>query len=208
MSNFVSEKQVHEQMLGYTRHGDFESLKSLFASSNNVALKLVNKRSLETGRSLLHEASALGHKDIVKFLLHTTTCDVSAKTFLGRAAPLHLAAANGNRSIVFLLLSNGANPVAQDRFGNSPLHLATTRNCARLIIEYGGELMIFNKWKKDAEQVARERDPENKELLEYLHEIGTQEYLKMQRELKREKLMKRQSQLRERLGGAQYRVNS
>ena len=188
----IPEPELQQRLLQYARENQLEQLKSIIGLTKNPD-ELVNQRSLVTGRCVLHEACAVGHKEVVKYLLNETMCDVSAKTFLGRAGPLHLAASQGNRSIVFLLLSHGANPVAQDRFGNTPLHLAPTKNIARLIVEYGGSVMIYNKWRKDAEQVAHERDPDNKPLLDYLAEIGHQEYLKMQKEIRRAKEIKRQA---------------
>lgn len=55
--------------------------------------------------------------------------------------------------------------------------------------------MVFNKWRKDSYQVARDRDPDNKMLLKYLEEIGHMEYLKMQKELKEAKLRKKRDSM-------------
>ena len=90
-------------------------------------------------------------------------------------------------SIVYLLLTHGADARSRDRFGNTPLHEATTRNCARLIVEYGGQVSHCNRDLKDARYTARERTPENKELLSYLETISLQEYKAQQLEIKRQK---------------------
>lgn len=114
MSADVTEAEIHETLLRYAGHGEIDELKVLLALTQNPG-KFIDRRSSVSGRALIHEACANGHKDIVKYLLHETSCDVTRKTFLGRATALHLAASQGHRSIVFQLLSHGANPTSQDR---------------------------------------------------------------------------------------------
>ena len=60
----------------------------------------------------------------------------------GRSA-LHLAAANGDRELVEMLLSSGANPNVQNRVGETPLHFAAAHGhleTVRILIAHGAFL--------------------------------------------------------------------
>lgn len=64
-------------------------------------------------------------------------------------APLFLAVAVGNATMVHLLLKYGASPKIQDRYGVTPLHLATCQHkvswsCIRLLLERGAKIEVPN----------------------------------------------------------------
>lgn len=64
-------------------------------------------------------------------------------------APLFLAVAVGNATMVHLLLKYGASPKIQDKYGVTPLHLATCQHkvswsCIRLLLERGAKIEIPN----------------------------------------------------------------
>ncbi|KFM64213.1 26S proteasome non-ATPase regulatory subunit 10, partial [Stegodyphus mimosarum] len=65
-------------------------------------------------------------------------------------APLFLAVAVGNATMVHLLLKYGAFPKVQDKYGVTPLHLATCQHkvswsCIRLLLERGAKIETPNK---------------------------------------------------------------
>ncbi|XP_035223739.1 uncharacterized protein LOC118196399 [Stegodyphus dumicola] len=65
-------------------------------------------------------------------------------------APLFLAVAVGNATMVHLLLKYGASPKVQDKYGVTPLHLATCQHkvswsCIRLLLERGAKIEAPNK---------------------------------------------------------------
>ncbi|PRD36119.1 UNVERIFIED_CONTAM: 26S proteasome non-ATPase regulatory subunit 10 [Trichonephila clavipes] len=64
-------------------------------------------------------------------------------------APLFLAVAIGNATMVHLLLKYGASPRVQDGYGVTPLHLATCQSkvswsCIRLLLERGAKINLPN----------------------------------------------------------------
>jgi hypothetical protein len=75
---------------------------------------------------------------------------VSARTTLGRSTPLHLAATNGHRAICFFILNESSKMVhpadvnVRDHAESTPLHLAGSKNTARVLIEWGADV-----WAKD-----------------------------------------------------------
>jgi tetratricopeptide (TPR) repeat protein len=84
----------------------------------------------------LHIAAMAGHEEIVKLLLSPLGTETSAKSPLTsagisiddrdayRRTPLHLAAAYNRAGIVKLLLREGADALARDIHGHTPLELA------------------------------------------------------------------------------------
>lgn len=64
-------------------------------------------------------------------------------------APIFLAVAIGNATMVHLLLKYGASPKTQDKYGVTPLHIATCQHkvswsCIRLLLERGAKIEIPN----------------------------------------------------------------
>ena len=86
------------------------------AVSSTAELEMIESTLVPT---LMCQAAATGDKRLLCELL-ATGANVSSTDYDGRTA-LHLAAAEGNSSIVRMLLDADANPVAQDRWGK--LHL-------------------------------------------------------------------------------------
>jgi glutaminase len=68
----------------------------------------------------LISACSEGSAEDVKLLLEQHKIDVNVSDYDGRSA-LHLACAEGHIEVVKLLLQRGANIVAKDRFGSTPL---------------------------------------------------------------------------------------
>eukprot|EP00937_MAST-01D_sp_MAST-1D-sp2_P003932 g3932.t1 len=104
----------------------------------------VNKRNPANGHALLHSAAAKGNGELVKLLLHEFGADPNVSTYLGGDKPLLYAAQAGARQVVFFLLVAGANVRAANRLGQTALHLASSKNTARVLIEWGA-----NVWARD-----------------------------------------------------------
>ncbi|KAG1697155.1 hypothetical protein DVH05_017540 [Phytophthora capsici] len=127
--------------------GDVHGLAQFLKNNPKFA---INARDPNSGRSLLHEACARGEMEIVKFLLQKTDADLMLRTMLGRCTPLHLAVTNNYRSIVFLLLSHGADASSRDRFTCSPMHYVKSLSVGKLLVQYGGKVLDYNAKKKHA----------------------------------------------------------
>ncbi|GFY47578.1 1-phosphatidylinositol 4,5-bisphosphate phosphodiesterase epsilon-1 [Trichonephila inaurata madagascariensis] len=75
--------------------------------------------------------------------------DHYTREILYALAPLFLAVAIGNATMVHLLLKYGASPRVQDGYGVTPLHLATCQSkvswsCIRLLLERGAKINLPN----------------------------------------------------------------
>jgi ankyrin repeat protein/N-acetylneuraminic acid mutarotase len=100
-----------------------------------------NVRTAE-GLSLLLRAVAERNQPAVELLL-AHQADVNATNNASNSdgwAPLHAAAANGDKSIAELLLKGGALVNARDRYGNTPLWVAVNNKQPEL-----AELLLANK---------------------------------------------------------------
>ena len=85
----------------------------------------------------LHQAAGQGQLELAKFLIQQLKSPVNAKGN-GGETPLHNAALNGQKSMIELLLRNGADVNARERANLTPLHLACSRgflSVAKVLVE-------------------------------------------------------------------------
>ncbi len=91
--------------------------------------------STDTGFTALHSAARTGHPAITELLL-AKGADVEARTAKHQQRPLHLAinsqdvkTLRNREKVVRLLIQNGADTSATDKYGQTPVSIArTTRN--------------------------------------------------------------------------------
>lgn len=83
----------------------------------------------ERGRKNIHEAARNGEAIVSQ--------DVDARTVLGRETPLHLAVLGSHRRTAYELLREGANVDATNKYGQTPLHYATSCTIVRLLLNHG-----------------------------------------------------------------------
>ena len=133
---------------------------------------IVDERNPVNGRTILHEACAFGHIDMVKMLLKEFTADVSKKTFMGKTTALHIAASLGHRKICFYLLSSGADVHAKDKYGATPLHNVTRVDVAKTMIQYGALCNVRDKNGKSPVVVVLGREGDHSKLIHYLEKAG------------------------------------
>ncbi|EQC37417.1 hypothetical protein SDRG_05021 [Saprolegnia diclina VS20] len=136
---------------------------------------VVNRRDSSSGRSLLHEACVHGQKHVVVHLLQHTSCDLHSTTMLGRATPLHLAVHAAHRSLVFWLLSYGADATAKDRFGSTPLHYCTKRTIAQHLVQFGARCLTSNLRRQTAALAIKTNVDAEADLQEYIAVVAVQE---------------------------------
>ncbi len=98
---------------------------------------IVDERNPANGRTILHEACAFGHTDMVKMLLKEYNADANKTTFLGKTTALHIASSRGHRKICFYLLVSGADVHAKDKYGATPLHTVNRVDVAKTLVQYG-----------------------------------------------------------------------
>lgn len=107
------------------------------------------KRSMKAGNfSLLHLAASSNGQSCLHFLLEKTNeypnqfCNETDKS-----TPLHFATISKSAANARLLLAHGANPNAQDSYGNSPLHYAVSNqssNIVRILHDHGADGLLQN----------------------------------------------------------------
>jgi len=91
----------------------------------------------------IHDATTNGDVDTVKRLLAQNPNLISSRDEKYGQSPLHVAAFNGNKAIVELLLGKGADVNAKANNGATPLHLAAVRGSvevATLLLESGAQI--------------------------------------------------------------------
>ena len=91
------------------------------------------------GDTPLHDAAEGGHLDVVQYLHIKCNCNINTINNLDGATPLHRAALFGHLNIVQYLLGCGADAIATDNNGATPLQHACQdnhRNCNVPVIKY------------------------------------------------------------------------
>ena len=105
-----------------------------------AAVVLVGCKQSEADSAFI-DAAVENNLEAVKQLL-AAGADVDAKVggFIRGWTPLHFAARDGYKEIVELLIAEGANVNANNQYGYTPLHLATTKEVAALLISNGADV--------------------------------------------------------------------
>ena len=80
------------------------------------------------GDTPLHDAVAEGHLDVVQYLHIKCNCNINTINSHNGATPLHRAAAGGHLNVVQYLLGCGADAIATDNDGATPLQHACQYN--------------------------------------------------------------------------------
>ncbi|XP_064604065.1 nuclear factor NF-kappa-B p105 subunit-like [Liolophura sinensis] len=120
-----------------------------YAATGDIKALLLVQRHLtfmsdENGDLPLHLAIINKQQDVVKQLLKVMTTIPSAGRKLNaynhlHQTPLHLAVLTQQTQVIDMLLKFGANPALVDRYGNTPVHLATKAGdeaCVRALTKY------------------------------------------------------------------------
>jgi len=150
--------------------GDAKQLKCCL-----YGMKDINKRDFKggSGRALLHEAVVNEQIDCVEILLMSTALNINQITLLGKESALHLAVQKSNRDIAFSLLYHGADPNMRNKNGCSPLHYATEKNIASLLVSFGAEtnLKDTTKQQKPVEWALERGLKQSSDLVRFLMEV-------------------------------------
>ncbi|XP_065062546.1 serine/threonine-protein phosphatase 6 regulatory ankyrin repeat subunit A-like isoform X2 [Rhopilema esculentum] len=89
----------------------------------------------KTGLTAVHLAGASGYTEIVETLVkqYNASLDVVA---INKRTPLHLAAMNGQKTVISKLLELNADPNSVDANGYTPLHLAAENNHPEVVRQF------------------------------------------------------------------------
>jgi cell division protein FtsB len=104
---------------------------------------MMNVKLGRYGQTQLHFCAENGFTSSVKRLLSIRNINVNVKDDWDGSKPLHYAAANGRVEIARLLLQNGADVNAKDRWDRTPLHDAAFQgqvDILHLLVENGADL--------------------------------------------------------------------
>ena len=134
----------------------------------------INSRSLQEGRTLLHEAAVSGARECMLMLLDEYRAKIESKTSMGHDTPLHLAAARGHRQCAFELLTRGANPNPRNSLGRTPLHYSLKTSVTRLLVRCGSLATIEDRGRQTPILRCIEADA-NDDLVAFLEGITLQQ---------------------------------
>lgn len=118
-------------MLGWCRRGKAQKLQDLLNTFTGDVKPLL-RRELQ-GRTMLHEAAAGGHHELLQWLLQQggdPNCGMSCS----RGTPLHVAVAAGMTQCVQVLLDHGANVLSLDQAGATPIHIAGVQSRKNILV--------------------------------------------------------------------------
>ncbi len=111
-------------------------VQAIVIRDSDAVKRLLARESLTTqdefGMTALHWAVAQNYEELVQDLLTVYKPHLTLRDNEGNTA-LHLAARNGNNSILQVLLAHGADINVQNRQGNTALHLVTQAGNGALI---------------------------------------------------------------------------
>ncbi|XP_067669965.1 ankyrin repeat domain-containing protein 50-like [Haliotis asinina] len=93
------------------------------------------------GKNILHLACLGGHARMVEHVLHMKVADINSRNKFG-VTPLMFAAFNGHRSVLDLLLSEGADVSLCGNMGNNILHVACMGGHAGMVKHILSERMV------------------------------------------------------------------
>jgi hypothetical protein len=102
----------------------------------------VNERDPLSGRTLLIAAIVANQDPIVHILVCEFKVDLRRKSLLSESTPLHFAVSSGNRQITLFLLTYGAKVNARNKYGCSPLHLASSLSLTKLLLKHGADPLM------------------------------------------------------------------
>lgn len=159
------DREAHDVVELLVSRGALAERKELFdrAAEGDLAkltALLVDERAdpsvrVELGRTPLHEASALGHVDVVRALLHAGAgVDIADQDGF---TPLMDACDFGHAEIAAALLDAGADPFVKDSQDFTAFALAE-RGGHRAIVELFREREVDRDWRPDLFRAAREGD--------------------------------------------------
>jgi len=109
------------RLLGWCRRGKAQKLQDLLDTFTGDVKPLL-RRDLQ-GRTMLHEAVAGGHHELLQWLLQQggdPNCGVSSAW----GTPLHVAVSAGMTQCIQVLLDHGASVFLLDQSGTTPIHIA------------------------------------------------------------------------------------
>ncbi len=128
-------------------HNQFDELAALLTGCHGN--RFFSARDAKFGASLLHYASAKGHKMCMEILLNQSEVDKNAKDKAKGATPLHWAASMNQAFAVRQLLMHEADVNARDINGQPSLSWAAGNNSVAAIHElllWGAAPTIVDRW--------------------------------------------------------------
>jgi len=105
----------------------------------------------------LHYAARWDLHSVVEFLINEYSQNVNSQDFADSATPLHVALCHGHVEVARMLIERGAGVSAQNRHGQTPLHLVSLKSMelfyhtstypefARMLMELGADVSAQDK---------------------------------------------------------------
>lgn len=140
-------------LLAATVEGQSDIVQVLLRNGADFSIERFHKRTL------VHEASGLGHVEVMRHLLSDTDLEVAAVDSSERTA-LHYAAAKGHASMLQFLIQHGAEVDVRDKDGMTVLHCAADGGhptAVKVLLEAGAEINAVDRQRSTALHLAIQR---------------------------------------------------
>ncbi|KAJ4768234.1 Ankyrin repeat domain-containing protein 46 [Rhynchospora pubera] len=141
-SSRASDERKATKLLEAASSGNLRVLKEVVKELNENQIKRIRN---EIGLSALHLAAFHGSTEICQYFVQDLAFPVDFLTPLGET-PLSQAAMCGHVATARYLISQGANTVAPNREGSTPLHYAARYGSAVTRGKIGLEMMTYEIW--------------------------------------------------------------
>lgn len=119
---------------------DYEGRSPLHVAIEDGHKKTAELLLTKAGKLGIFAAAALSRIDRLGAILREDPVFADARDGHGRS-PLHWAAKHGSPNVVELLLAEGSDVNARDKWGDTPLHVARTKEIAEALLTKGADLM-------------------------------------------------------------------
>jgi ankyrin repeat protein len=142
--------------------GDLQQVRELLDAEPSLI-----REARPNGRRPLTTAVEFGHESMARFLLERGANPTWPERNADKGRALYLAARAGNRAMVELLLSFGADPNGHADSGGNAVYAAKTSEIRALLETHGGSLDPYDLvWKDEDDEVMRRvtADPKSAEL--------------------------------------------
>ena len=112
--------ELFDELLLCARYNDLDDIKHYYSSLSSSDIALLASKQDQNGTTIIHNAAANGHLEVLRFLLPLSSDGVNIPNSGGNTA-LHWSSLNGHLECVKILVEHGANVGIKNRVGRTAI---------------------------------------------------------------------------------------